>query len=147
MLQVEREYWFEWDENVHTQDKYRYVVVHAHSLIKWDKRYNAAHPMALLGQVNVRHCRTHADFPNDGMETDGTKPSNSMQKQTEKRGRCVGQFNSIGGLDWRDPSAVAQAGAEGEMIRDVLLSGEGACNFTKAKDRSFTQKSRVLTEG
>ena len=123
---------------VTTQDQFRYVVVHAHSLIKWDERQTADHPMAVLGQVNVRHCRTHNDFPNDG-----SKPSSKMQG--ERHGLAVGKFNDIGGLDWRDEQGAAAEGADG--IRDVMLAGEGTCNFTKEKDRSFKQLSRALDEG
>lgn len=139
--EVERECWFEWDAKVTTHDQYRYVVVHAHSLIKWDERHTAEHPMAVLGQVNVRHCRTHKDFPNDG-----SKPSSKMQGElTERRGLAVGKFNDIGGLDWRDEEGAAAEGADG--VRDVILAGEGTLDFTKAKDRSFQQKSLELTEG
>ena len=117
--EVEREYWFEWLDPSQTM---RYVVVHAHSMTKWSDRKTSRDAVEFLGQVNVRHCKSNKDFAN--------KPSNSTQGETERGGFCVRKFPDDG-LAWRE---VADGDAN-QDIRDVIDSGEGTYNFTKAAHR------------
>jgi hypothetical protein len=132
--EVEREYWFEWPS-----EPMKYVVVHAHSKIKWDDRKTCADALEFILQVNVRHCTSNKEFSDT---PSSSRMDKNIQGDTEKRGFQVFPANAAAGedseeakfpdgLEWRkvadnDPN---------QDIRDVIGSGEGTFNFTKAAHR------------